>query len=248
MVKNTNSLGIIPARFASTRFPGKPLVEISGKTMIRRVYEQASKSRLDEVVVATDDERIFTHVKDFGGNAVMTSPDHTSGTDRCAEVANLPQYADFEIIVNIQGDEPFIQPAQIDLAAEVLMKNKNCPLATLAKQIEQAEALFNPNVVKVVFGENMQALYFSRSPLPYLRNVPEAEWLAQGRFFKHIGLYAFHREALLAVAALPPGQLEQAESLEQLRWLENGYAIGIALTEFETTGIDVPEDLLRVGE
>lgn len=216
--------------------------------MIRRVYEQASESGLTRIVVATDDERIFTHVKDFGGNAVMTSPDHTSGTDRCAEVAALPEYVDVEIIVNIQGDEPYIQPLQIDLAVDVLMKNKNCPIATLAKQIEQAEALFNPNVVKVVFGQNMQALYFSRSPVPFLRNVPESEWLAQGRFFKHIGLYAFRREALLAVAALPPGQLEQAESLEQLRWLETGYAIGIALTEFETTGIDVPEDLLRVGE
>ncbi len=248
MVKNTNSLGIIPARFASSRFPGKPLVEISGKTMIRRVYEQASKSGLAEVVVATDDERIFTHVKDFGGHAVMTSQDHTSGTDRCAEVAALPQYADFEIIVNIQGDEPFIQPSQIDLAVDVLMKNKNYPIATLAKQIEQSEAIFNPTVVKVVFGENGQALYFSRSPVPFLRNVPEAEWLVQGRFFKHIGLYAFRREALLAVAVLPPGQLERAESLEQLRWLENGYAIGIALTAFETIGIDVPEDILRVGE
>ncbi len=247
MVKNTNSLGIIPARFASTRFPGKPLVEILGKTMIRRVYEQVSKSGLNNIVVATDDERIFTHVKDFGGNVVMTSPDHTSGTDRCAEVAALPQYADIEIIVNIQGDEPFIQPSQIDLAVDVLIKNKNYPIATLAKQIEQTEAIFNPNVVKVVFGENMQALYFSRSPVPYLRNVPQAEWLAQGRFFKHIGLYAFRREALLAVAALLPGQLERDESLEQLRWLENGYAIGIALTEFETIGIDVPEDILRVG-
>lgn len=247
MVKNTKSLGIIPARFASTRFPGKPLVEISGKTMIRRVYEQASMSGLSEVVVATDDKRIFNHVIDFGGNVVMTSPKHTSGTDRCAEVAALPEFADVEIIVNIQGDEPFIQPSQIDLATDVLIKNKNCPIATLAKQIEQAEALFNPNVVKVVFGENRQALYFSRSPVPYLRSVPEAEWLAQGRFFKHIGLYAFHREALLAVAALPPGQLERAESLEQLRWLENGYAIGVALTVIETTGIDVPEDLLKVG-
>ena len=247
MAKNTNSLGIIPARFASTRFPGKPLVEISGKTMIRRVYEQASKSGLDEVVVATDDERIFRHVSDFGGNAVMTSPEHPSGTDRCAEVAALPEYADFEIVVNIQGDEPFIQPSQIDLAVDVLIKNKNCPIATLAKQIEQPEALFNPNVVKVVFDKKIQALYFSRSPVPFLRNVPQAEWLAQGRFFKHIGLYAFRRETLLAVAALPPGQLERAESLEQLRWLENGYAIAIALTEFETIGIDVPEDLLRVG-
>jgi len=247
MAKNTNSLGIIPARFASTRFPGKPLVEISGKTMVRRVYEQASQSALDEVVVATDDQRIFTHVQDFGGNVVMTSPAHRSGTDRCAEVAALPQYVDFEIIVNIQGDEPFIQPAQIDLAVGVLSKNKNCPIATLAKQIEMPGALFDPNAVKVVFGQNMQALYFSRSPVPFLRNFPQQDWLAKGAFYKHIGLYAFRREVLPALAALPPGRLELAESLEQLRWLENGFAIQIALTEFETTGIDVPEDLLGVG-
>ena len=237
------SLGIIPARFASTRFPGKPLVDIGGKTMIRRVFEQASKSSLNRVVVATDDHRIFDHVKDFGGEVVRTSSTHLSGTDRCAEVTALPGFADFETIVNIQGDELFIQPGQIDLAVDFLTKNKNCSIATLAKQIEKPGELFNTNVVKVVFDKNRQALYFSRETVPHLRNVPRDAWLTAGEFYKHIGLYAFRREALLEVAVLTPGRLEQNESLEQLRWLENGYKIGIALTDVESFGIDTPEDL-----
>ncbi|MBK9017489.1 MAG: 3-deoxy-manno-octulosonate cytidylyltransferase [Saprospiraceae bacterium] len=253
MAKITNSLGIIPARFASTRFPGKPLVEIGGKTMVRRVYEQACQSSLSAVVVATDDQRIFDHVAAFGGKVVMTSDQHPSGTDRCAEVAAMPQYAEFQWIVNVQGDEPFIQPGQIDLALDFLTKNANptgtgCAIATLAKKIDPASNLdlTDPNMVKVVFDIHQRALYFSRWPLPFHRNLPKEKWLVEGAFYKHIGLYAFRREVLLEVAALPPSRLELAESLEQLRWLENGYPIGVALTEFESISIDSPEDLRKV--
>lgn len=245
MAKNTKSLGIIPARFASTRFPGKPLADILGKTMIQRVYEQSALSGLDEIVVATDDERIFKHVKAFGGAAAMTSATHLSGTDRCAEVARLAQYAGFEIIVNIQGDEPFIQPEQIDLAGAFLAQNKNYSIATLARQITTTEEIFNANVVKVVFDKKRQALYFSRAAIPHQRNHPRENWPESGIFYKHIGLYAFRRQALLEVSTLPVGCLEKGESLEQLRWLENGYKIGVELTDFESFGIDTPEDLLR---
>jgi 3-deoxy-manno-octulosonate cytidylyltransferase (CMP-KDO synthetase) len=245
MRKITNSLGIIPARFASTRFPGKPLVDILGKTMVQRVYEQAIQSSLEQVVVATDDKRIFDHVAAFGGKVVMTSDRHPSGTDRCAEVASLPQYADCQLVVNVQGDEPFIAPAQIDLALEFLVKTEALPIATLAKLIDPKSNLdlTDPNMVKVVFDKNHRALYFSRWPLPFHRNLPQEKWLAEGIFYKHIGLYAFRRDVLLEVASLPPSRLELAESLEQLRWLENGYQIGVALTEFESISIDSPADL-----
>ncbi|MCC6723639.1 MAG: 3-deoxy-manno-octulosonate cytidylyltransferase [Saprospiraceae bacterium] len=245
MDKITNSLGIIPARFASTRFPGKPLVDIGGKTMVQRVYEQACQSVLGQVVVATDDQRIFDHVASFGGQVVMTSDQHPSGTDRCAEVAALPQYADFQFVVNVQGDEPFLSPAQINLVLEVLASDENCPIATLAKQIapDSKLDLLNPNMVKVVFDKQHRALYFSRWPLPFHRNIPREEWPANGIFYKHIGLYAFRKNVLLDVAQLPPSRLELAESLEQLRWLENGYPIGVALTETESISIDSPTDL-----
>lgn len=245
MAKITNSLGIIPARFASTRFPGKPLVEIGGKTMIQRVYEQACQSSLGEVVVATDDQRIFDHVTSFGGKVVLTSDRHPSGTDRCAEVTALPQYADFQFVVNVQGDEPFIHPGQIDLALALLVKIENLPITTLARQIapDSQLDLTDPNMVKVVFDKNQRALYFSRWPLPFHRNIEKEKWLAEGQFYKHIGLYAFRREVLLEVAKLPPSRLELAESLEQLRWLENGYPVGVALTEFESISIDSPGDL-----
>ena len=248
MRKITNSLGIIPARFASTRFPGKPLVDIGGKTMVQRVYEQACKSSLGQVVVATDDARIFDHVSAFGGNVLMTSDQHPSGTDRCAEVAALPHYADFQWVVNVQGDEPFIQPEQINLALDFLSKDNGCPIATLAKKINPGSNLdlTDPNMVKVVFDKNQRALYFSRWPLPFHRNLEREKWLAEGQFYKHIGLYAFRREVLLEVAKLPPSRLELAESLEQLRWLENGYPIGVALTEFESISIDSPGDLEKV--
>jgi 3-deoxy-manno-octulosonate cytidylyltransferase (CMP-KDO synthetase) len=237
------SLGIIPARYASSRFPGKPLVELGGKSMIRRVYERALLSDVSKVVVATDDERIYEHVASFGGNVTMTSPAHESGSDRCAEAAE--QYTDFEYIVNIQGDEPFIRPEQINLALSVFAKDSRFDIATLAKPITTAQELFNPNVVKAVFAPNGRALYFSRHPIPYLRNVPEDAWLEQNKHFKHIGLYVYKRNALKKLALLPVSDLERAESLEQLRWLENGIHIGLAVTPFDTVGVDTPEDLER---
>lgn len=237
------TLGIIPARYASSRFPGKALANIAGKSMLQRVYEQAQQAKLlDAVVVATDDERIFDHCNAFHGNVMMTSPDHQSGTDRCAEVAR--QVEDFELVVNIQGDEPFIQPEQIDLVVEPL--KKDAQISTLAKQIESSEALFNPNVVKVVFDNHHRAMYFSRHPVPYVRGELQTNWLKAPSHFKHIGLYGFRRDVLLAISELPIGFYEKCESLEQLRWLEQGYTITVALTDKETIGIDTPDDLAKI--
>ncbi len=239
------SIGIIPARFSSTRFPGKPLVNIDGKTMIQRVYLQASKATLlSKVLVATDDKRIFDHVRSFGGLVKMTRKAHQNGTSRCAEVAKL--FQDMEAVVNIQGDEPFIDPRQIDACVQVLQYNSNKNIASLAKKINKYEELTHPNIVKVVFNTQKEALYFSRSPIPYLRGVAQKDWLKKGNFYKHIGLYAYRRATLLEIAQLPLGKLEQSESLEQLRWLENGYKIGIALTDLETFGIDTPQDLEKL--
>ncbi len=235
-------LAVIPARYASTRFPGKPLALIRGKTMIQRVWEQvAQSSRVQAAVVATDDERIAAHVADFGGQVMLTRPDHPSGTDRCAEVALAFPEAGF--ILNIQGDEPFVQPQQIDLLADTLCGDPAYAIATLAKRIAQPDVLFNPNVVKVVFAGSGRALYFSRHAIPFVRGEAPEQWLGQHSFFKHIGLYGFRRETLLHIAGLPPSPLERAESLEQLRWLEYGLAIRVAKTEWETKGIDTPEDL-----
>lgn len=239
------TLGIIPSRFASTRFPGKPLVVINGKTMIQRVYEQACKATsLAQVLVATDDKRIFTHVQSFGGQVIMTKNSHQSGTDRCAEVAF--NFQDMEAIINIQGDEPFINPQQIDQVAIQLKQNTALNIATLAKRITDSTQLFSPNIVKVVFNQSHVANYFSRSPIPYLRGIDQNDWIAQGLFYKHIGLYGYRRQTLLAITQLPESRLEKAESLEQLRWLENGYQIGIGLTDIETVGIDTPADLEKV--
>lgn len=236
--------GIIPARYASTRFPGKPLADIGGQSLIERVYRQALQSScIQEVVVATDDERILRHVLDFGGRAVMTRSDHASGTDRCAEVAQT--LAGFDIVVNIQGDEPFIRPEQIEEALEPLLHSSDAGIATLAKKTASHEEIFNPNVVKVVFNERGRALYFSRSPIPYLRGLPESEWPGNIDFYKHIGLYAFRREVLLELTRLPMSAHEQAESLEQLRWLDAGYAIAVAITPYETIGVDTPQDVER---
>ena len=239
-------LAIIPARYASTRFPGKPLVDIGGKSMIRRVYEQTCLARrVEKVVVATEDERIFAHVRDFGGEVRMTRSEHPSGTDRCAEVARLFPAA--TIILNIQGDEPFIQPGQIDLLADTLMASKRFQIATLARKISDPAMLFNQNTVKAVFSAQYGALYFSRHPIPFVRGQVPGDWLLHQNFYQHIGLYGFQRNALLRVARLPPSPLEIAESLEQLRWLENGFKIGVGVTDEETIGIDTPEDLERVN-
>jgi len=234
-------LALIPARFASTRFPGKPLAVLGGKTMIQRVCEQVSKAKkIDHLAVVTDDERIFDHVKSLGYSVYDSDPNHPSGTDRCAEVA--AQYEDYEIVVNIQGDEPFILPSQIDLLVSYFIKNE-FQIGTLAKRIFKTEKIFNPNIVKAVFGKNGRALYFSRSPIPHIRGKKQEDWQENGKFFKHIGLYAFRRKVLLEVSQLPASLLEKSESLEQLRWLENGYSIGIVETSEETIGIDTPEDL-----
>ena len=232
------SLGVIPARFASTRFPGKPLVDIRGKTMIQRVYEQARLSTLDKIVVATDDERIAEEVTRFGGKYVMTALTHQSGTDRCAEVVkNLPGY---DIVINIQGDEPFIDPSQINLVRDCF-NDESVQLATLIKEIHNNEELFNPNIPKVVIGHQQQALYFSRHPIPYLRNTTISH-----QFYKHIGIYGYKTATLLEITQLIPSSLELAESLEQLRWIENGYQIQTKLTTIETIAIDTPSDLLKI--
>ena len=232
------SLGIIPARFASTRFPGKPLIDIGGKTMIQRVYEQSLLSNLNKVVVATDDERIADEVSRFGGEFVMTASNHQSGTDRCAEVAkNLPGY---DIVINIQGDEPFIDPIQINLVRDCFNDEK-VQLATLIKAIHSEEELHNPNIPKVIIGNQQQAIYFSRYPIPYLRNPSSSH-----QFYKHIGIYGYKTAVLLEITQLKPSILELAESLEQLRWIENGYQIQTKLTTIETVAIDSPSDLLRL--
>lgn len=236
----TRISGIIPARYGSTRFPGKPLVSIMGKSMIQRVYEQAClSSSLDEVIIATDDERIVAHVNDFGGKVVMTSSDHASGTDRCAEVAGLYALKSTHII-NIQGDEPFIDPAQIDLLVNV-MQRPEVGIGTLVKAISDEQSIRDPNTVKAVLDAKGRAIYFSRSPIPYRRNQA-----ASITYYKHIGIYGYTRNTLLAISKLPAGQLEVAESLEQLRWIEAGFPIMTGITDKETVSIDSPSDLERV--
>lgn len=236
-------LGIIPARYASTRFPAKPLADLGGKSMVQRVYEQVKKSkRITDVVVATDHVEIYNHVKHFGGTACMTNENHASGTDRCYEALTL-QKKEFSYAINIQGDEPFIQPEQIDLLAGLL--DGRTEIATLVKKIEEHEQLFNPNVVKAVVAENKTALYFSRSPIPHIRNAQESEWLSKNTFYKHIGMYAYRSDILKQLTGLPISSLEKAESLEQLRWLENGFKISVAETHTETIGIDTPDDLKK---
>lgn len=238
-------IGIIPARYASTRFPGKPLAVLGGKTVIQRVYEQAS-SVLEEAYVATDDERIFDAVEAFGGRAVMTRADHKSGTDRIEEAAEKIG-TDADVIINIQGDEPFVQVSQIETLCH-LFDDPETQIGTLGKPFESMEAVQNPNSPKIVRDRRGFALYFSRSVIPYIRGVEESLWLGHYPFLKHLGVYAYRREVLAEVTRLPQGWLEKAESLEQLRWLENGYRIRVGLTDVETVGIDTPEDLARAEQ
>lgn len=233
---------IIPARYASTRFPGKPLAMLGGKTVIERVYQQVS-SVFDEVCVATDDDRILQAVEAFGGKAVMTSPNHRSGTDRLQEaVEKTGTTAD--VVVNVQGDEPFIHPSQLRSLCQCF-DNPATQIATLGKRFSDMEAVDSPNSPKIVVDNQGFALYFSRSVIPFVRGVDHGEWLGHYPFLKHIGLYAYRREVLREVTLLPPSSLELAESLEQLRWLQNGYRIRVAETDIETVGIDTPEDLAR---
>jgi 3-deoxy-manno-octulosonate cytidylyltransferase (CMP-KDO synthetase) len=235
-------LAVIPARYASTRFPGKPLIDLGGKTMIQRVYEQViAATCVNLAIVATDDIRIAETVQAFGGQVIMTRPDHPSGTDRCAEVAL--QYPEANIVLNIQGDEPFIFPQQIDLLANTLLQHPEADIATLIKKIELSETLFSPNTVKAVINTHGAALYFSRHPIPFYRGKEPAEWLQHHNYYKHLGLYGFRRSVLLELATLPTSPLESCESLEQLRWLENGRSIQTGITEQESMGIDTPADL-----
>lgn len=244
-----NVIGIIPARYASTRFPGKPLANIQGRSMISRVYAQACKcTALSDVVVATDHPDIHAHVKTFG-KVVMTDPAHASGTDRCLEalsIVNNGRFGDEDVVVNIQGDEPFVNPLQIEMLIG-LFAAKECRIASLVKKIERNEELFNRNTVKVVVGKDKKALYFSRAPIPFYRDLPEELWLKKGLFYKHLGMYGYRVSALEQICKLPPSLLEQAESLEQLRWLENGYDIYVNETGLEHLAIDTPEDLNRIG-
>ena len=242
-----NILGLIPARFGSTRFPGKPLADIGGKPMIQRVYEQAQKE-LEYVYVATDDERIEKAVLKFGGKVVMTSEDHQSGTDRCAEALQKVKQlekTDFYAVLNIQGDEPFISPEQIGLVAKCFNQTET-ELATLVKPIKHTEDLFNPNKPKVVVSKDKKALYFSRSPIPYLRSEQEKDWVDKHQYYNHIGLYGYRSDVLMEITRLPLGQLELAESLEQLRWLENGYSIRVEETNEQAVAIDTPQDLEKL--
>ena len=238
-------IGIIPARYASTRFPAKPLAILGGKPVIQRVYEQVA-GILDDAYVATDDERIESAVKAFGGKVVMTSVHHKSGTDRCYEAFQKVGEG-FDVIVNIQGDEPFIQRSQLE-SIKACFDDNSTQIATLVKPFVPADgfdALENVNSPKVVVNKNMQALYFSRSIIPYQRNKDKQEWLSGHTYFKHIGLYAYRAAVLKEITSLPQSSLELAESLEQLRWLENGYTIKVGISEVETIGIDTPQDLAR---
>lgn len=240
-MKNKSSfIIIIPARYGSSRFPGKPLADIGGKTMLQRVYEQAAKSGISKkIVVATDDERIYSHVQNFFGEAIMTSSEHKSGTDRCFEALKKCN-GKFDIVINLQGDEPFIQPEQLHKLA-ACFADENCNIATLAKRTEKKSEIENPNVVKLVKDNHDYALYFSRSTIPFQR-----EKNVKTIYYKHIGLYAYRSETLSKITKLPPSSLELSESLEQLRWLENGYKIKTAETELESIAIDTPLDLKRV--
>lgn len=242
-------VAIIPARFGSTRFPGKPLADINGKTMINRVFEQCKKS-LDNVYVATDDNRIMEEVEKFGGKGIMTSAKHQSGTDRLAEAAdilNKKKNQTYDIILNVQGDEPFIQPEQIKELTDCF-NNPVTEIATLIKKTNSNEEIFNPNIPKVVINKNSEAIYFSRSPIPYLRNIEKDKWQEHHSFNKHIGMYGYRYDILKKITQLEPSSLEKAESLEQNRWLENGFRIKVAYTNYENSSIDTPEDLEKVSK
>lgn len=240
------AIGIIPARFASSRFPGKPLAEIGGIPMILRVLNQAQQcTLLDDLLVATDDERIANLVINRGGKAIMTSSTHPTGTDRLMEVASkLP---DFDIYLNIQGDEPFLNPQVPDELIRALQQNPNAEIATPVCLMTQTEKLLSPHVVKVVRNQQGQALYFSRQAIPFLREIPDAnQWISHHSYYQHIGVYAFRKSALNRIAQLTPSLLEQAESLEQLRWLERGMQIITCLTDEPGPAVDTPEDLQNI--
>jgi 3-deoxy-manno-octulosonate cytidylyltransferase (CMP-KDO synthetase) len=239
-------IAIIPARYASTRFPGKPLVDIGGKTMIQRVYEQAKQSVADEVIIATDSELIMNHVETFKGGSIMTSEHHQSGTERCGEVVSMllkqKQITENDIVINVQGDEPFLKPEQINSLISCF-SNPEIEIATLIKSVKYDEVAGNPNVVKVVIDKQQRALYFSRAPIPFFRDTERSE---TAFCWKHIGIYAYRIKMLLKLVKLEPSPLEKTEMLEQLRWLENGYEIFTHPTTEENISIDTPEDLEKI--
>jgi len=241
-----NILAIIPARYQSSRFPGKPLADILGKPMIQYVYERTSK--VVDTIVATDDKRIFEAVNHFGGQVVMTGTHHKSGTDRCSEALTLwekKRHTSFDVVLNIQGDEPLIEPGQIRELISCF-DNPSTVIATLMRRITSHSELFNPNIPKVITGNDHHALYFSRTPVPYLRDIPTDQWLNHHTFYKHIGLYGFKKEILHKVTGLPPSSLETAESLEQLRWLQNGFPINTFISSYDNHMVDTPGDLEKV--
>jgi 3-deoxy-manno-octulosonate cytidylyltransferase (CMP-KDO synthetase) len=238
-------IGVIPARYGSTRFPGKPLADIGGTSMIMRVVSQAKKCRLfSHVVVATDDTRIYDHVTSFGARVVMTSMGHPSGTDRCLEAVELTDPS-AELVVNIQGDEPFVDPSQLETLI-MSMHEPGSQIGTLAIRISSVEVLGDFNKVKVVMDAHGRALYFSRFPIPFRKGIPQEQWLMHGDYFKHLGLYAYRTAILRRICELPSSSLELSESLEQLRWLQAGYSIQVALTDIETPAVDTPEDLQKI--
>jgi 3-deoxy-manno-octulosonate cytidylyltransferase (CMP-KDO synthetase) len=237
-------LGIIPARYASTRFPGKPLIDIQGKSMLQRVYEQAKKAyKLHDVIIATDDDRILNHAEGFGANAYKTSPDHPSGTDRCFE-AMRKTGKDYKYVINIQGDEPFIDPSQIDLLAGLC--DGQTELATLMIPVDSHEILFDPGEVKITFNKDFEALYFSREVIPHVKGVGKEHWHKHFQYHRHVGMYAYRSDILKKITMLVPSDLEKTESLEQLRWLENGFKIKLAITHHDSHCIDTPEDVDKV--
>lgn len=249
-------LGVIPSRYASTRFPGKPLVDINGKSMIQRVVEQCNKAeKLDKVIVATDDKRIYDHVLDFGGFAMMTSENHNSGTERCGEVIEKLEEKEefFDIVVNIQGDEPFISPSHINKVCDILLNDEQAEVGTLAKRISTEEELFNENVVKVVLTEDLNdkeprdALYFSRHPIPFVRGKEKNDWLENAEYYKHIGIYAFNINEFYEILEIENSMLEKAESLENLRWLSHHFTIQVSEIKEDIIGIDTPEDLDKIN-
>ena len=241
-------IGIIPARYASSRFPGKALTLINGKPMIEWVYKQASKAQLlQEVYIATDDKRIVKAVEAFKGKVLLTSTHHNSGTERCNEAVEKLQKHGIEMdaVINIQGDEPLINPKQIDIVASLFSDN-TIQIASLVKKITRSEELFDPNVVKAIVGSEGKAIYFSRQTIPFLRDIEKEQWLETHNFYKHVGIYGYTTKVLSEIVMLKESPLEKAESLEQLRWLQNGFEITIKETEFESFGIDTPEDLLKI--
>jgi len=242
-------IAVIPARWASKRFPGKVLADINGKSMIRRVYEQINKSDIPEqVIVATDDERIREHVEQFGGRVVITGPHHRNGTERCNEAAKkIHEEMPVDLVINVQGDEPFLDPAMITQLVSCFHDAKT-NIATLIKKIQTSDDLYDPSVVKVVTDQSGKALYFSRAAVPWLRNIDQKEWLQKHCFYKHIGIYAYRSSVLNMISTLKATPLELSESLEQLRWLENGFPVMTKITEYESIGIDTPDDLLKVSK